>query len=619
MATSFPSTTPAAIATTAPTATASTAGAAAPSFALFRAQGLGRVQPTHEALNNALTHLREQVKLDYDKRKIDPAYKVNIIPIDANRGAPVRYSGLAVCVTHDALKNTVAVHTVIVEASAEAPAPKTETYSGVSYEVVVTAGDAYDKDYWAVTKQLVEAAYPGHTVNGTDGQVLHKDFNYGDKVALERLTENVWLPCTTLLRQNMPGFQDMSMQMLGADMLTVRPEWNAPNTSDYAGNPVRGDIQIKVTVVSPTTAVNKGAINQPETSAHVGAAHAFIDPVWNDKQDNNNMLPFMGGRPTPKFIPRLVITQLENTAMQTIPAQLLMVAATTAIREGGKWFNYFTPRRLAAQHRVDWRDVGVLAIEGSPTQAAGEYGKPVDTKTESFRVQELHQFLAAMFVHDQFYFTLKVSDCGSDTWFNSVFKEAANNNPHAIKAILDGANYLTNGHFAKHYTSANNPVAVNQDVVHTGHYLRDGEKCDIADIDYIAVMNLVGTKNPAIGAAWSNTFYGMSDPMNAKLAARWRIIQEITGGTAVMTGKARLVTFKPAFIEALIKAMADTGKTFRYAGASADAMFQQRAGGTSWLGDGTMNVAPSGLFASGVSANPNNNLFGGGAFSTRWY
>jgi len=269
----------------------------------------------------------------------------------------------------------------------------------------------------------------------------------------------------------------------------------------------------------------------------------------------------------------------------------------------------------AGSHRVDRRDIGALNIEGNISNDPSGYDKLFDTKDSSFDGLALQRLITSLFMPGMF-FSLRVSEAGADTWYNSVFKAAADGNPNAITAILAAANTLTNGNFQKFYTSGQSPVLKNEDRVHSGYWSDGGVKSDLADIDYLAVMNLVGRNDPTVGAAWTNTFYGTSEPLNVRLAARWKMINEITGGTAVLTGYARLVTFTNEFIEAFGKAVAATGLTMRQIGNTDNALFQQRAGASFLAG---ADVAPgvTGMFNSGWSAPAQQGTSFGG-FNQRW-
>jgi hypothetical protein len=576
--------------------------------------GLGRAAATHEALNKAMAAFKESVKKGYEDRRIDPSFEIALLALDSTKGTGVRFSGIIVATVHKEVKNTVAIHTVLVEGSADPIMPKIETARGVQYEVMLTAGDTIDQMYVAEVRKVVEKAYPGFTVINADAQVLHRDFNFEDINALRTMTENIILPTITGLVTSSRNFPELNLGQLERDStLAVQRSFNEGTSLDYSGHPVRTDV--KITMSSSTGNKNStGSLNGQEQSRVLATIGGYIDTVWDDNQQNLMALQQPG--PKPKFSPRFIMTTLENQAMQTIPAQLLALAGSMILREGNNWFGYFTPRRLAAgAHRVDRRDVGALNIEGNISNDPSGFDKLFDTKDSSFDGLALQRLIMSLFKPDM-YFSLRVSEAGADTWYNSVFKAAADGNPNAINAILAGANTLTNGNFQKFYTSGASPVLKNEDRVHAGYWLDNGVKSDLADIDYIAVMNLVGRNDPTVGAAWTNTFYGMNEPLNVKMAARWKMINEITGGTAVLTGYSRLVTFTQEFIDAFGKAVAATGLTMRQIGSNDNSLFQQRAG-AGYLAGANVAPAATGLFNSGFSA-PASQGMGFGAFNQRW-
>lgn len=569
---------------------------------------------TDEALNKALSVFKEDIKKQIEERKLDPVFEVNLLALDATKGTGVRFSGIIVATTHKEIRDAVAIHTVVVEGSSDPIMPKIENARGVQYEVQITAGETIDRDYMAEVMKVVEKAYPGFRVINADAQVLNRDFEYEDKNLVRSFVQNIILPTTTNLITSTGNFPELNLGRIERDStLGVQRSFNEGQTLDYSGNPVRTDI--KVTMTSHTGQKNSnGSLNGQERTRVLGVAGGYIDTVWSDEQVNQAMPQLMG--PKPKFKARLIMTTLENQAMQTIPSQLLALSASMLLREGNNWFGYFTPRRLAAgAHRVDKRDVGALNIEGNIGNDPSGFDKMIDTKDAAFDGIALQRLIMSLFVPGM-YFSLRVSDAGADTWYNSVFKAAADGNPNAINAILAGANTLTNGNFQKFYTSGASPVLKNEDRVHMGYYIdANGVKCDLADIDYLAIMNLVGRNDPTVGAAWSNTFYGTNEPLNVRLAARWKMIQDVVGGTAVLTGYGRLVTFTTEFIDALGKAVAATGLTIRQIGTNDGTMFQQRAG-ASFLAGADVAPGQTGLFNyGGGQPVQNSGMFG---FNQRW-
>jgi hypothetical protein len=578
--------------------------------------GLGRATTTHEALNKAMGVFKAEIKKAFEDRRFDPSLEISLLAVDSTKGTGLRYSSIVVATTHKDIKGSVAIHTLLIEGSADPIMPKIESNRGVQYEVLLTAGDTIDRIYVEEVKKVVDKAYPGHKVINADAQVLHRDFNLEDLNAVRVMVENIVLPTVTGLATSSRAFPDLNLGQLERDStLAVQRSFNEPTDLDYSGHPVRSDIKIKMSSYTGQKNATGGSLNGQEQSRTLGVVGGYIDTVWSDDQQVMPMMVNQMG-PKPKFKARFVMTMLENQAMQTIPAQLLALAGAMVLREGNNWFSYYTPRRLAAGgHRTDRRDVGVLNIEGNISNDPSGFDKMFDTKDSSFDGMALQRFLMSVFIPGM-YFSLRVSEAGADTWYNSVFKAAADGNPNAINAILAGANTLTNGNFQKFYTSGASPVLKNEDRVHMGYWLDNGVKADLADIDYMAVMNMVGRNDPTVGAAWTNTFYGTNEPLNVRLAARWKMINEITGGTAVLTGYGRLVTFTNEFVEAFGKAVAATGLTMRQIGNSDNAMFQQRAG-ASFLAGADVAPGQTGLFNSGWSA-PANQGAGFGSFNQRW-
>lgn len=521
--------------------------------------GLSRA-PSSEVLTKAMVALGEAAKKFAEK-----PWEIVLLPVDNAKETNLAFSGI-VFITRaaDMLGAGVACHTLILEDSGEPIAPRVDSFNGVQFEIQRVAGDAYNEVYYATVMEIVGRAYPNTRVISTDAQVVPRGFNYEDAEAVRQLTLNAILPCYTAIETQRQDFQDMDITKLERDFsLNCRIAFNEQQKADYVGLPVRNDISITLSASSAQrTSVNPQQLNVQERTKQIAHVGGFIDPVWAPEQQSQFV--YAPNMPQPKFAARFVITNMENVTLTTISSQLLALCTSLVLRENNNWFPYFSPRPLGAGGRqVDIRDVGALNIEGNMSNNASGFDQYVDTKAASFTPQDLGRMLTMLFRPGMF-FTLRVSEAGSDNWYNGVFKDAANGNPNAARAILEAADTLTGGLFGKIYQSNENPVIQNVDRVHMGYYVAgDGSKRDIADIDYLAIMNLVGKNDPTVGAAWSDTFFKADQPLHLRLSARRKMIEAAIQTDVHFTGFGRLVTFTNRFIDSLAKACAQAGLDIR--------------------------------------------------------
>jgi hypothetical protein len=563
--------------------------------------GLSRASSS-ENLSRAIAALAEEVKKTTEK-----PWEVTLLPVDNSKETNLSFSGIVFVVRRlDALERGLAYHTLILEGSDEALASKIESYQGTQFEIMNVTGNAYNETYAKTVYEIVSRAFPNVVAHPVDAQVVPREFNFEVKDAVHALTLNAQLPCYTAIETLDKTFMDMDLTAFEKDStLAVRLGFNEPQKTDYAGLPVRNDVSITLSAASILRSAAVADPNAQDRTKMIATIGGYIDPIFV-QTDQNQMMMMNPNMPNPKFAIRFVMTNMENVAQTTLSSQLLAFTAAMALRENSNWFPYFAPRPMGAGHReVDLRDIGAINIEGNIQNNPNGFAPYEDTKAASFGQRELAMLLQASF-RPGMTFSLRVSECGSDTWYNSAFKAAADNHPGAIHAILTAANTLTGGAFAPIYNSNENPVVVNYDRVHMGYYVGpDGMKRDIADIDYLAMMNLVGKVDPSVGAKWSNTFFREDQPVQLRLSDRKRMIESAIKTEVTYTGFGRLVTFTNRFIDSLAKACAQAGLDIRTINPNITGDYFSQRASASFLGQSQVMPGSSGLFNQGYGSPQN--------------
>ena len=560
--------------------------------------GLSRT-PSSEVLTKAMNAIGEELK-----KLVEKPWEVAILPIDNAKETNLAFSGIAVVA-----KNTeqpgvgVAVHTFLLEDSGEPIQPRIDNFRGAQFEIQRVCGDAYDELFHNTVMEIVAKAYPSARISPMDAQVVPRGFNFEDKEAVHQLTLNGLLPTYFAIETQKTGFKDMDLTMFEKDAsLAVRIAFNETQKLDYVGLPVRNDIKIDLTAQAINRNQNQGQINTQERSKLISSVGGYIDTIWAPVEQNQYM--YAPNMPQAKFAARCVITNMENVAQTTLSSQLLALCSALVLRENNNYYPYFSPRAVGAGGRnVDIRDVGALNIEGNITNNPNGFDVPGDTKAATFTPQDLGRFLTSL-IRPGMFFSLRVSEVGSDSWYNGAFLAAANGNPNAIRAILDAANTLTGGIFAQVYGSAESPVVQNVDRVHMGYYVgQDGVKRDVSDIDYLAIMNLAGRSDPTVGAAWSDTFFKTDLPLHQRLSARRKMIESVMHSEVTFTGFGRLVTFTNKFLDALAKSAAQAGLDIKTINPNVTGDFFAQRSQASWLSQAQVMPGQTGVFNQGYMGN----------------
>ena len=551
--------------------------------------------PSSEILNKANVAVLEALK----SISLASEYSLHLLKVDNTKETALRLSSL-VFVVYRATTKQLGYHTVLLEGSADKMPPRVENYNGAQISIDRFAADVYDARYVGAVADLVSKAFPGVSAKECAGVVCPRTFNWEDKDALRQFINNCVLPCIADLETRVQGFKDINIaEWNRQSSLQVQVAFNEPTRTDYTGLPIRNDVTLSLAATSSERQDNS-TLNNQERSQTIAQVGGFIDLVWSPEVEAQNIYGSINPTKNQKFAARFVMTSMENVMRMTPASQLLALASVLTIGEGTNWYPYYAPRNVGTGGRVvDMRDVGAINIEANVTNDPSGYGKKIDTKAASFNQMELGR-LIQMAIRPGMTFSLDVSACGSDTWYNEVFAAAASGNPGANRVILEAANTLTGGAFARHYQGNRSPVIQNDDRILLGHYIgQDGARHDIRDIDYLAVMNLVGEKDHHAPQAWSDTFLRLDYPIHKRLDARKGIIADLVGTEVTFTQTAQRVTYDGEFLNAFAMACRDVGLNMRVINPALHGEYVNNRGTAGWITQANMGVTPTGLYNAG--------------------
>ena len=569
-----------------------------------------------------LTRLSKAVDAVF-KNNANAIYELSAIPVDYNQDLKLYMSVLIV--TARALQNRdagVAYHVLMLEGSVEPFQPKFENIGGENVEILKLASDANDDRTMSVVVEHLRRAYPGVRLHSADACVVPRDFNLDDEQAIYQLAANASFAVTHELEVQRPDFQDINLANASKDdSLVVRVAFPKTQQQNQVGLPVRNDISIDLTAVPSNQA--QGSL---ERQAVVARAGGFIDLVWDPVPQPQGFY-FNPQQPqaTQHYAARLVLTSMESIFASTLPAQLIALVNAMALRENNTWTQTFRPAPFS-NDQFDLHDIGAVNLECGVVPGAEGVNQRIDTKADSFKADSLAKLLA-LTIKPGLIISMDVEDTGPSSWYNGVFSVASGvGNPSSVananEAIINAAIYLTNGHFSK-YFGANGAVCYNEgNLVHLGYYINSqGQKCDLRDYDYLAVLNRTAQTDPGVIRLWSDSFNRTDVPLARRLSDRKKILNGLTGNSAVFTGFARRITFDVKFLEALVKGCLDCGMDVRTVTPYVDQGSYERAG-AGFVQNSLLSPASSGLFNRNLGGS-----YGGnqgyqyarqGGMSSRW-
>jgi len=577
---------------------------------------------THTAMgrtpaSEVLSKLNKALVEVYTEAADSKTFEFTLIPIDLNSTTELSVSVLVLAVRlRDMPDVGVAYHTLIIEGSVDQPQPRFEMINGTNVEIIRTLGEANDPVLRQVVSTYVSRHFPQSRQLYVDACVIPRDFNVTDTQAVYRLAANAMFATSSELEIHQPGFVDLNLANAERDSnLTIRTTFGNPETSNAVGNPIRSDVEI-VFSAAPLNA-QQNSQQAVERVSHIARISGFVDLVWAP-QEMQAYAPYMQPpqvqRDYRQYVARFVVTALESTQLLTIGAQLLALNMALSLREGDKWAQAFA--RQGFSNDIDLHDIGAVGIEVNFEGNPNGIGSRIDTKSDSFKPEHYHKLIGST-VRQGMALSLDVPECGPDTWYNGVFGAAASGNAAAKQAIVDAANALTNGAFANYFPVGSEIASDEANRIHLGSYVdSSGVRKDIREIDYLAIMNMVGEKDPAAIRDWSDTFLKANYPIELRLAGRKRIISALFSNVQ-FTGYATRVTFTTAFTDALVRGCLAAGLTVRPVDSYADMASYDRAT-SNYIGQAVMSGDLSGMFnRGGFGGNPNQN-YGNSRFVGRW-
>lgn len=502
-------------------------------------------------------------------KQTDPSVEIQLLDLDNVNEPSLVFSALIVATRNKLrLETGVAFHVLLLEATGEKIPPYFENYNGSQVEVYRVPSDAFDKELIDRALVRVQRAYPNARAFMVDGVVVPASFNPDNKYAVHSLALNAGLATNTELVIRSKDFQDFNLARRQQDNnLNINIGFNRVQVENAVGEPMRSDVMIAFNSNRNNNQRNNQMVNSGDREVQISRISGFVDLLRvpppnmqaNSSMYGNYYTPQQQG-PKQIFAPRLVITNLESTVSYTPASVVLSLATALSLNDNFNWMQAFRPQPTG-RNEIDLTDIGALNIDANTMNDPSGFGVRVDTKDNSFQLENLGQ-LISMMIQPGLIVSLDCPEFGPQSWYLSVFALAANGNTHAYDAVYAAAEELTNGNFGKAFPKGQPMFVDAGNRIHLGTWTdRNGNKRDIRDIDHLAVCNLVGERDAPVIRDWSNTFLNLQQPLLQRLAIRKKLISGLTGDTATFTGFAQRITFTQGFLSALQRGIAACGTT----------------------------------------------------------
>jgi len=546
------------------------------------------------------------------KQTTDKNLEIALIDLDNINEPALAFSSIIVAMRNKAHPEAgVAFHILILEATGEKLYPFMDTINGQQVEILKMPSDAYDDILVSKAREKVSKAFPNTEIHIVDSCVIPATFNPDDKYAVHRIALNAGLACGTEIEMNTKDFIDVNLAGATHDSsLNINVGFNRQTVEDAVGHPMRSDVLLNF----ESRRDNRGkatSVNSGDREVKIAELSGFVDLLWspvNPVSAFNPYAPMAQQMNTQKYAPRLVITNLVSNHSYTIASMLMNIATSMSIRDDSNWIQAFRPMAVS-DREIDMTDIGALNIEANLNNDPSGIGTRIDTKSDSFKLEDLGQLVAAL-IQPGLVISIDVPDSGPQTWYTHIFSIASEGHPGAYRRIFEAAQVLTNGFFGQAFKYGEQMFVDQGNRIHNGYWIdKNGQKRDIRDFDHLAVCNLVGERNPQFIKDWSDTFLRVQYPIAMRLSARKKMIQALSSETAVFTGFSTRVTFSAPFLSALSAAIQATGLSVRVNTPLTGSDFSNQRGVANFVGNALLQPGQTFMTPGGYSFAPNQGMF----------
>ncbi len=497
---------------------------------------------------------------------LDPNAEMAIIDLDNVNEPALMYSSIIIAMRFKNRPNLgVSYYLILLEDTGDKLLPAMDNINGQQVEILRLTCDAFDDVLYQKAYYKVAGFFNTDNIHYVDGTVIPADFNLEDNRAIYSIALNAGWACGTDLETRDPEFVDLNLAASPADsQLNINVAFGKQTLLDATGLPMRSDLVINFDSRKNNQGPQRNqSVNTGDKELKISTLSGFIDVAWIEQGQNAfNVAYAQNQQIRQKYAARLIITNLASNHLYTMSSVLLALATAVSVRDDNNWIQTFRPAGIAGRE-VDMSDIGALNIEANLSKEPSGFGTRVDTKSDSFRLEDLGQLVAAL-ICPGLMISMDCPEAGPQSWYLSVFNMASKGSPGAYSAIFSAAQQLTNFNFGRNFAEGEPIFTDVHNRIHNGYYVdKQMQRRDIRDIDHLAVCNLVGERDPRLIRAWANTFLGKNEAAPVRMAARKRMIQNLTGESAVFTGFSERVTFTSRFLDALVTGIAAAGVSVR--------------------------------------------------------
>lgn len=512
---------------------------------------------------------------------------VKVFPIDG-ASADLPFSLVVVAGTKPGREEVgVGFHTFIIAGSAEPLPPRTESYRGEQYRIVVTPGMAYNRKMRDIVKEILQQNYPGKELITADAEAVYRGFPTAAKdngEAIANCVKNSLAAISVAIGRRDPQAFELSLKKEDTSYNTIHVQHRQNHILDRGGLPVRADSIIDlISRDAPPNRNSRDPYDQAGAGRRISRVTGFYDFVYNPSEyaitdDNMRLSRRRDGRHRDEdyvlYMLRYVITGIDSIDL-SLNTMLLALATANAMGEDSEILRAFEPNKSIGED--DFRNIGALAIEPNFDQNDSGVGERMLTKGSDFNTAKLSALIRTT-VHPGIALALDVPDCSANTWQLVNFMALADGNADEQRRIYDAACRLTGGRFEDEFSRNDQMIDSRTERVYKGYYMEGDQRLSLDDIDYLAVLNLSRPETRDdldLIQRWSRAAASRDDAIFSQ-SEQYDIITRFLQN-ATITDQATRLTLTPKFNAALVRSITACGLSLNPGSSARDSFERQRS------------------------------------------
>lgn len=540
-------------------------------------------------------------------QQLRPGIKLNVHELRRDSSG-LFYSMFAVAVSVAAApERGVAYHLLIDAGTGKRPLEVREhtlNLGGVNDTLLLpeVPSEVMDDKLAAIVREWMGSLYGGVSHYYCDSTILPSSMPTEIEAYMGNALLNAMNACCVEL-QFRAGGADINLGHLANEaMLHQNMQFTRQTLMDAVGQPVRSDILIEISA-RPRRNNNENryqGLNHSDQKK-LASVSGFVELVYNPIQQNMHYA--LPGQMIDRrmFSPLLVMTDMSMDIMPTAGAVELALVGMLQLRQGHSWL---AAVRSTANRRggVDYHDIGALNIEANIAGDPGAYGEPINTDSAEFNDQMLVTLISSTIRLEETHLAIDVPQMAPQSHYLRLFSDCwqDGNQPEsrAYQRLIRAANILTNNEFNRFFP-AGTPIVLKGMAYLGGTYIdQAGQTRDLRELDYLAVANIVGKKNPALLRTWTDTWLKESDDAQKRLSDRLKLLLTLTNDQAVVTHRGDRLVINNQFLMALEQALHAAKVQITQSKAS-DVNFNDQRATASWMSGGMQLGTASPLVSMG--------------------